>query len=147
MSWDPITGITDLVKTGLNKFLPDKMSETDRAKLNADMTQFMASEATKANSVFRKFILEYEGSMKDYKDVPYIGKLVLVFRGLIRPVFTIGVGYWDYLYFTAGNMDLWTPEKASLLKAINLIVLIFWFGERAAQNSGLMDMLKGKLGG
>jgi len=144
MAVDPVTGIIELVTTGVKKFLPDKMSEAEKLQFDNDMTKFIASEATKANSVFRKFILEYEGSMKDYKDVPYIGKIVLVFRGLIRPVFTVGVGYWDYLYFSAGTLTLWPPEKIALLKAINLIVLIFWFGERAAQNSGLMGMLKGK---
>ncbi len=67
-------------------------------------------------------------------------RLIVIFRALIRPVFICGVGWWDFMYFTAAQP--WTPEQAALLKAINLIVLIFWFGERAMVRTGFLDMLK-----
>ena len=90
----------------------------------------------------QQFILEYEGAAKDYKDIPFIGPIILLFRGLIRPMFTVAVGYWDWIYFTTALV--WAPEKVKLLTAINLLVLVFWFGERAVKNSGIVQLLIGK---
>jgi hypothetical protein len=132
MGFDPISSVVDLVKTGLNKFVRDKMSEADRANLEQQMEMFIASEARQENGAFRQFILEYEGAAKD------VPRIVNIIRSLIRPVFTILVGYLDWLYFVQTGF---TTEQGELLKAINLIVLIFWFGERAVTNSGIIDKL------
>jgi hypothetical protein len=138
MSLDPITAITDLVKTGLNKFVRDKMSEGDAAKLEANMTMHVMTEARKDGSSFRDFIVKYEGAAKD------VPRPIVYLRSLIRPSFTILVGYLDWIYFT-GNVSVWTPEAVGLLKAVNAIVLMFWFGERAVKNSGIIELLiKGK---
>lgn len=141
---DPISTISDLVKTGLNKFVRDKMSEKDAAELEQNMEMFLLKEAREENSAFREFVVQYEGAAKDYINVPIVGPLILVLRGMIRPVFTWAVGYWDYLYFTGTTSD-WADEKIALLKAINIIVLMFWFGERAIKNTGLMDLLLKKV--
>jgi len=127
MALDPLTAGIELLKTGLKRFLPEKMSEADEAEFNA----------TIENS-FRSFTIQYEGAMKDYKDVPFIGPVVLLFRGLIRPVFTCLVGYLDYNFIMGTG---YTQAQAELIKAMTLIVLFFWFGERAVKNSGMMDAI------
>ncbi len=133
MAFDPLTAISELVKTGLNKFVGDKMPEKDKVELQNQMEMFMLSEARKEGSEFRSFVLAYEGEAKDYKDIPLIGPLMMLLRGLIRPAFTLAVALWDWNYFTAANLELWPHDKTNLLFAINLIVLIFWFGERSVQ--------------
>jgi len=134
MAFDPITAITGLVNKGLDKFVADKMSETDRERLKNDMTLFTMAEARAAESDFRDFVLSYEGSADN------VPKFVIILRSLIRPCFTILVGWMDYLFFT-GSTATWDPEAIAMLKAINIIVLAFWFGERALKNSGLLEML------
>lgn len=129
---NPFEVITGLIKTGLDKFIGDKMDEGDKKQLEADMVQFVSNQAFQQNSDFRKFIVEYEGAAKD------VPKLIVYFRSLIRPVFTVLVGYLDFLYFTSLTM---TGDQADLLKAVNIIVLTFWFGERAITNSGIIDKL------
>ena len=129
---NPFEIITDLIKVGLDKFVPDKMDEADKKQLESNMVQFVSNQAFQQNSDFRKFIVEYEGAAKD---VPVV---IVYFRSLIRPIFTCLVGYLDFLYFTSTTM---TGDQADLLKAVNIIVLTFWFGERAITNSGIIDKL------
>ncbi len=129
---NPLKLVADLIKTGLDKFVGDKMNEVDRKQLESDMIQFVSTQAFQQNSDFRRFIVEYEGAAKD------VPKLIVYFRSLIRPVFTCLVGYLDFLYFTSATM---TGDQADLLKAVNIIVLTFWFGERAITNSGIIDKL------
>jgi hypothetical protein len=131
--FDPITAITGLIDTGIKRFTREKMSEKDQQELSNNMTMFVMSEARQEGSAFRSFVLAYEGEAKDYKDIPLIGPIMMLIRGLIRPGFTLGVAYWDWCYFTAQSLELWTHDKTNLLFAINLIVLIFWFGERTVQ--------------
>lgn len=137
MAFDPVTAVTDLIKIGLKKFVPDKMSEADRATLENNMEMFVAKEARTESSVFRDFVVAYEGAAKD------VPRLIVILRSMIRPAFTVLVGYLDYLFFT-GATTTWAPEAIAMLKAINIIVLAFWFGERALKNSGLVELLVAK---
>lgn len=144
MAMDPITAAMDLGK-GLvnfigNKFLPDKMSEGERAEMELEAQRWVAEQAHREDSSFREFVLGYEGRAKDYENIPFVGPVVLLFRGLIRPVFTVLVGYLDYLFFTE-PASAFTGEQAALLKVVNIIVLTFWFGERALTNSGIVDKI------
>jgi hypothetical protein len=134
MAVDPITAVSDLIKIGLNKFVADKMNDKDREELSQKMEMFLLTEARNEASEFRDFVLEYEGTAKD------IPKIVNIMRAMIRPCFTILVGWMDYLFFT-GPTTAWSPDAIAMLKAINIIVLAFWFGERALRNSGLIQLL------
>jgi len=135
MAFDPITAVVDLIKTGLDKFVPTAMSESDKEKLKADLTMHVVDQANTEESTFRTFVIDYEGSAEK---VPVF---IITIRALIRPLFTVAVGYFDFLYFYF-PANIWAIEKVDLLKAINLIVLIFWFGEKAIANSGIIDVLK-----
>lgn len=132
-----IGSIADTIKTGLDKFLPDKMSEAEKATLGNQMQQFIIDQGIRADGAFREFVLDYEGKASD------LPKGLLWLRSSIRPLFTVAVAYWDWLYFS--DAVVWPVEKVSMLKAINLIVLIFWFGDRAIQRSGILDILKAKV--
>ena len=134
MSFEPLTAVLDLVKTGVNKFLPDKMSELEKETLTADMTKFISEEARKAGSSFNQFVLDYEGAAKDH------GPFIKWLRGVIRPVLTIlisGAYLWGW-----ANPDTWTVDQMAMLNPAFLIILAFWFGERAIKNTGIIDILK-----
>lgn len=135
MALDPISSIIGIGKTVINKIWRDKASEGEIVALEQGFELEVLKEATKENSSFREFILAYEGAAKD------MPKLIKYLRSLIRPAFTILVGYLDFVFFSSTTLD-WGPDKIALLKAVNMIVLFFWFGERAVSNSGIVKLLK-----
>ena len=131
--FDPLTAVFDLVKTGVDKFLPDKMSENEKVTLQNQMTMFITEESRKAGSSFNQFVLDYEGAAKDH------GPFIKWLRGVIRPVLTIlisGAYLWGW-----ANPDTWTTDQMAMLNPAFLIVLAFWFGDRMIQKSGIKDIL------
>jgi hypothetical protein len=139
MAIDPITATIDLIKTGLNKFVRDKVDEGTMKQLELDFEKHLLSEATKQDGIFREFVIKYEGAAEEYKNIPIVGPLLLILRGAIRPVFTLAVAYWNWVFFT--TVTGWETEKIQILGTINAIVLIFWFGERAVTNSGILNII------
>lgn len=135
MALDPITGIISLINKGLDKFVMDK---GQKEELSANMEVFAMQESTKQDGIFREFVIKYEGAAKD------VPKLIVYLRALIRPIFTIMIGYIDWIFFVGSVGVIWSPEKVDLLKYINVIVLFFWFGEKAVVRSGIVGMLTGK---
>jgi len=136
MAFDPLTAVFDLVKVGVDKFLPDKMSENEKVTLQNQMTMFMMEESRKQGSEFNNFVLDYEGAAKDH------GPFVKWIRGVIRPALTIlisGAYIWGW-----ANPTQWTTDQMAMLNPAFLIVLAFWFGERAVKNTGIIDMLRKK---
>jgi hypothetical protein len=120
MSFDPITAGIETVKEVIKRIWPEPMTEEQEAKVDAAL-----------NTSFRSFILEYEGRMVDYKGVKFFGPLLILIRGAIRPGFTIADAYWLNAYFL--GVGEWPTEKVMLLKIVTVLVLIFWFGERAVK--------------
>ena len=136
MAFDPLTAVFDLVKTGVDKFLPDKMSEVEKTTLKNQMTMFMMAESKKEGSAFNQFVLDYEGAAKDH------GPFIKWLRGVIRPILTIII-FAAYIWGWS-HPDTWTVEQMAMLNPAFLIVLAFWFGERAIKNTGIIDILKKK---
>ena len=126
MAFDPISAGIDAAMAVIKRIWPEPMTKEKEAEVQQSL-----------EGTFRNFVIEYEGAAKD------VPKPILYLRSLIRPVFTVMVGYIDYMYFIAITGS-WAPEKVALLKAINIIVLFFWFGERAVTNSGIIDLLRKK---
>lgn len=124
MAIDPISIGIQAVMDVVKRIWPEPMTEEKEAEVQGSL-----------EGTFRNFVIQYEGAAKD------IPKSILYLRSLIRPVFTIMIGYIDFIYFSV-VAGAWTPEKIALLKAINMIVLFFWFGERAVTNSGIIGLLK-----
>ena len=92
-------------------------------------------------SIFHDFFLAYEGSAADQHVI------VKVVRGLVRPVLTLYlVGMFTWLAHAWMNVSVeQTDAFMELLKMtfyMNVIALVFWFGDRAIQRTGLMDMAK-----
>lgn len=136
MPFDPLTAVFDLVKTGVDKFLPDKMSEVEKMTLKNQMTMFMMTESKKEGSAFNQFVLDYEGAAKDH------GPFIKWLRGVIRPILTIII-FAAYIWGWS-HPNVWTINQMAMLNPAFLIVLAFWFGERAIKNTGIIDVLKRK---
>ena len=124
MAIDPISIGIQAVMDVVKRIWPEPMTKEKEAEVQGSL-----------EGTFRNFVIQYEGAAED------IPKPILYLRSLIRPVFTVMIGYIDFIYFSAVT-GAWTPEKIALLKAINMIVLFFWFGERAVTNSGIIGLLK-----
>ena len=112
------------------------MSEIEKATLKNQMTMFMMEESRKAGSSFNQFVLDYEGTAKDH------GPLIKWIRGIIRPVLTIIISE-EHIWGWANPVQ-WTADQMAMLNPAFLIVLAFWFGERAIKNTGIIDMLRKK---
>jgi hypothetical protein len=114
--------VGNLVKEVVTRVLPVKVSDAEmknlEIKAEATAKELMLSE----KSGFRDFVLEYEGRAAD------MPKFIQILRASVRPVLT---------YFFAVT-TLWLVWKSSeiptMLYQMDLVMLGFWFGERAIRN-------------
>lgn len=134
MALDPLTAIITVASQVIDRVFPNPEQKMQAEAAKAQVALETVKLSQDETGAFRQFVLAYEG------EASILPKWLLAVRSIIRPAFTILVGYLDFEYFTTSGA--WTPEKGQLLYAVNLIVLMFWFGERAVVNSGLMDILK-----
>ena len=124
----------------ISEFITDKdeanrlLHEMQKLKSEQDHErQVLEAETSKELELeFSKRVTQMEGTAKDLQQFGILGKIVVFFRGMFRPLFSYGVAYWDWLYFTSGAQ--WTEQQQTLLLTVNLIVLVFYFGERAIKN-------------
>ena len=143
-----IEKILDVFKTSffakaldiLNKQLPEKISEKDRLKLElkfrelgADFEKTVMEYAYKVSrdSIKRNAIME--GTARDLRGFPVVGRIVLLIRGLQRPIWSFFTLYLDYNVL-ADNWPLDKQFKLVAFLTINGIVLSVLFGERAIIN-------------
>lgn len=123
----------------INNRWPPDMSEEQRAQAELvvrDMlhNQQMELRAAMAEDekLFNERTIALEGTAKDLQMIPYVGAIIIFLRGAFRPVFAYFTLYADYVYLIQGMT--WTERQETLLLAVNLLVLVFFFGERAMKN-------------
>lgn len=130
---DLVSGIVD---KGLDKIIPDKYTDEEKAKMKQEMQIFLQTQALQEDNSLRNFILDYEGKALD------VPKFIQIIRSLIRPLLTVLItGAYIYGWI---KPERFTIDQMLVLKPALLIVLIFWFGDRALQKSGILDVLKKK---
>lgn len=132
----------DFVKNALdfvNKRWPPDMSEQQKAQMQVVITNMLhnqqmqiAEAARQDEQLFNDRTIALEGTAKDLSAIPYLGAPIIFLRGAFRPLFAYMVAYLDYEYFISGMN--WTDRQETLLLSINLLVLVFFFGERAMKN-------------
>lgn len=75
-----------------------------------------------------------EGAAKELMALPIVGRLVIIVRGVQRPVWGFGTLYLDIKVFSGD----WPINPNSMQEwaffAVNILVLSFLFGERAVKN-------------
>jgi hypothetical protein len=118
-----INTIVDLGKKVIPRFVPDKNAAQ---QMEHELKTALLEEAAKENSDFRKFMLAYEGAASEH------GWFIKWLRGSVRPVLTYifaGLFIASFLnYVPVSNL------RFDMLYKILMIVLAFWFGERAVKN-------------
>ena len=124
----------------VNARWPPDMSEVQKAQMRVilhELTHKQAMEIAEAaqedEATFNKRTIDLEGTASDLKSIPYVGALIIFLRGAFRPLFAYGTAYIDWVYFTTDTTD-WPQQQQTLLISINLLVLVFFFGERALKN-------------
>jgi hypothetical protein len=123
----------------INERWPPDMSEEQRKQMEIvvkDMLHKQEMEIREAaaqdEALFNERTIALEGTAKDLAAIPFIGSIVIFLRGAFRPLFAYFTLYADYIYLIQGMS--WTERQETLLLAINLLVLVFFFGERAMKN-------------
>ncbi len=119
---------------------PADMSDIQRAEMEVVLKELAHKQAMDLSQVarddedaFNKRTIDLEGTASDLKSIPFIGALIIFLRGAFRPLFAYLTAYLDWVYFTT-DTSKWTEQQQTLLIAINLLVLVFFFGERALKN-------------
>lgn len=123
----------------VNTRWPPEMSEQQRSQMEVVIKDMLHSQqmdlvsaAHEDEQQFNERTIALEGTASDLKSIPFVGAIIIFMRGAFRPGFAYSTLYWDWLYFASG-ME-WTERRETLLLAINLLVLVFFFGERAMKN-------------
>lgn len=125
----------------VEKWLPERMSESEKKQFEFAVQKFfhekqmeLISHAHEQDKEFNKRITEMEGTASDLKGVPIVGSFILLLRGAFRPIFSYFTLAVDYMVF-CGKWDISSHnELAGAFYAMNVLVLTFYFGERALKN-------------
>jgi hypothetical protein len=135
-------GAGGLIEKGLdfvNKRWPPDMSEEQRTQMEIVVKDMLHQQnmdlmraAAEDEKLFNERTIALEGTAKDLAALPWVGSVVIFLRGAFRPLFAYFTLYADYVYLIEGMS--WTERQETLLLAINLLVLVFFFGERAMKN-------------
>lgn len=91
----------------------------------------------KGLEVYKEFndrIIQMEGTAKDLSQFGWVGSLIILLRGAFRPLVSYGMAAVDVLVFS-GKVNLPENEQVvSVFWIINLVIFVFYFGERAIKN-------------
>ncbi|WP_456463508.1 3TM-type holin [Persephonella sp.] len=136
-----LDSLLNLGSTIADKLFPDADKKLELKKQKEQFEQIykmaLLEEATKENSEFRKFMLEYEGRLID------IPRPIQYLRSSVRPVITyITTGAYIYAFL---HPEQFTQNQLSMLHGILFLVLGFWFGEKLLSRTGLIDVFKEKV--
>lgn len=82
---------------------------------------------------FNQRIKDMEGTASDLLRIPVAGPIMIFLRGCQRPFWSFATMYMDFLWLFSEKQLSSTQEKTLLF--VNVIVLIFLFGERAIKNA------------
>jgi hypothetical protein len=134
----PIVG--GLIDKILDKVAKDKVDDATMEKLRQEAQRMLKDEGQEDLQQFYNFVVEYEGKASEH------GRFIQWLRGSVRPILTyVFAGYLVYV------VQVWLmgdtlPENSDLalklIFGVNLLTLGFWFGERALQRSGVVELLK-----
>lgn len=134
------TPLGTLAERAIDRILPDKLSEGEKAALTMEMERLsherdmqIMDRVNEAEQNFNQRIKDMEGTASDLKAIPFIGSIVLFLRGLQRPLWGFSVLWMDLNWFSGSYPSLTDRQEACML-AINILVLGFLFGERALKN-------------
>lgn len=131
-------GIGKEIVGAVKSYFPPSMSDAEKANLELAIDQAARTHELKlkrllndAQEEFNRRIAELEGTAKDLLQAGWLGKIVLFLRGTQRPAWGYATMYFDYMWFVG---DGYTEQQELALTIVNVLVLVFLFGERGIKN-------------
>ena len=119
---------------------PAKLSEGESKELEMAADEMdknheraLLEFAAQQDQVFNERTILMEGTAKDLQQFGFLGNIVVFLRGLFRPTFAYFTMSLDFMWFT-GDTSNWTDQQNTAMIVINIIVLVFFFGERSVKN-------------
>lgn len=135
--------IVDTIVNTAKDYFPPSMSDQEKSELQLKLSEVahkqelsLLQATNHMEAEFNGRIKSMEGTANELKSIKIIGPLIILLRGLQRPVWGFATLYMDFKVFS-GEWILIEGSKQDLaFFAINLLVLGFLFGERALKNVG-----------
>ncbi|KYC47874.1 MAG: hypothetical protein AMQ22_00192 [Candidatus Methanofastidiosum methylothiophilum] len=123
MVLDLIKNVSGIVGEVVRRVLPaEKISEQDRLTIESEAKRTATELLLQEDNALRSFFLEYEGRAAD------MPKSIQILRASVRPILTYVFGATTIYLFWKG------VEVPTSLYQMDLIIMVFWFGERAVRN-------------
>lgn len=110
----------------------------------AEFAAAIREAAMEQEDNFRDWVLDFSGKATD------LTKGMLWLRSTVRPVITYGAFgalVWTHVYtfLHLGALSVEALAAINIMQGqlykLNLVTLIFWFGDKALQRSGLLEVL------
>jgi hypothetical protein len=143
----------NIIKEGFDvvkAYFPPSMSDKEKGDAQLAYERFVKNKQAEANTQalevdkeFNQRIKDMEGTANDLKTIPYLGGLIIFLRGSLRPFWGWFCAYADYMVFS-GTWMLEDVAYRQMLFALNIMVFIFIFGERAVK--AVLPFLKSFMG-
>ncbi len=125
----------------IGRQFPGKLSDEELAEIERQAAELEHKReadammwAREQDLQFFQFTKDMEGTASDLKTIPYIGGLIIFFRGAFRPTFAYFTLWLDAQWFLTQTSSVWTDQQNTAMIVINVVVLVFFFGERAVKN-------------
>lgn len=133
-------GLVDSMLDTVKAYFPPGMTPQQEAELRLSIERLAFEKQKQADSMLAdaerqvtERISLLEGTATDLRVVPIVGPLMLLMRGMQRPVWGFAVLYADAMWFS-GKWGSMSEQQESSLWVINMLVLGFLFGERSVAN-------------
>lgn len=130
-------GITDLAKT----YFPPNMSEEQKKqfelglmKIKDDKMLKVQSQLIKTEQMYNERIMTMDGTAEQLRKIWFIGPLLIFARAIQRPLWGFGTLILDYQVFSGKWTIIEGSRQDTCFLLINLIILIFLFGEKTFKN-------------
>ncbi len=131
-------GLADTLYDAVKTYFPPDMTPEQKGTVMLELQRLEFEKKQQADDALleaereiTRRISQLEGTARDLKAMPFVGRLVIFARGCQRPVWGFFTIWLDYQWFSNWSLS---EQQQSALIAINLLVLGFLFGERAVKN-------------
>lgn len=132
-------GLANKIIDTAEKYFPPDMNPTQKAQFGLAMKNLEMEKTAQANQAAADAekrvtdrIASLEGTANDLKAIPYVGAFVIFLRGCQRPIWGFATMYFDYQWFESNAT--YTEQQQKALLFLNVMVLVFLFGERSIKN-------------
>ena len=143
-------GLGNTIIETVKDYFPPSLSQQEKAQIEHAINETARAHevellkiAAASDAEFHSLIKDLEGTSSDLAGIGWLGKIIIFLRGAFRPLFAYFVAILDFMVFSGKwsiAESVMGVDMNSIFWTINLLVLGFFFGERAIKN--IMPVLK-----